>query len=151
MSDDTNPPVLQGRPPSEQTQRLLKVFEDLEGKQIEFLDELAKHIIEMVSVLFGALVTVFALGKDFPPPYFAEAFNKYLGVAILIVYALALLCAVWCVWPHSYRRYTHNLTRLQAEFERLMTHKLRWARLSGGCFVLGTLGLGTLLMRIILA
>lgn len=151
MTNDTEPPVLQGRKPSDDNQRLLKVFEELETKQIEFLDELAKHVIEMVSVLFGALITVFALGKDFPPPYFAEASNKYLGVGIFALYALALLCAVGCVFPRSYRRYTHNLTRLRAEFDRLAAHKLRWARLSGGLFVLGTLGLGYLLVRIILA
>ena len=139
-------PVGVGRPASEETLRLVALFDELEKGQIAFLDESAKRIIELCTALLGVLTGLAAFGKDFPPPYLKD--NTALivvGILALACYVLALLGAVISVQPRTYKHFRNNITRLREELDRMVAFKIFFYRVSTFLLVLGSLGLAVLL------
>jgi len=146
------PAPLPGRPLDDAQTRLLATFDELEKGQIASLDQASRRIVELVTLLFGALVTASALGDKFPPSYLAgNALNQGLAVAALALFVLSLLASVASAWPRRYRRYTANLTRLREELDRIVAWKVWTFRVAAACFGLGALALAALLASAVLA
>ncbi len=144
------PPILEGRSPTATEERLVAIFAELETKQLEFLDQAAKRIIELVTALLGILFAAIAFGGDFPPAYLAGNIPiKLLGIGALGGYLLALLFALVAIQPRSYKLYRHNLTRMRAELDAIIEHKLRWLRIAGGLFGLGSVLLAGLVILLL--
>ncbi|PDV96796.1 hypothetical protein A9Q02_06125 [Candidatus Chloroploca asiatica] len=59
-------------PPRAEQQQLAAFFAEAERKQVDFLDEAGKRIIELTTLLLGVLFTVVAFGDTYPPPYLAD-------------------------------------------------------------------------------
>ncbi len=144
------PPIYEGQPLSDADKRLIALFDELEKKQIDFLDEAGKRIVELTTGLLGVLFAVTAFGDKFPPPYLAgNRPAQWTAVVTLALYIAAMLCGVVTLWPRSYRRYHHNLTRLGEELENITRHKSRWFTFASGLFVLGSLCLALLIGAVI--
>lgn len=138
--------VIEGHPPSEDTLRLVALFDELEKGQITFLDESAKRIIELCTALLGVLTGLAAFGKDFPPPYLKNNDGfKVLAVVAVACYVLALAAALISVQPRNYRRFRNNITQLRSELERMIAFKKGWFRTATLLLFLGTAGLALLL------
>lgn len=140
-----------GRPLSAQHERLIKIFDDLEAKQLDFLDQAAKRVVELVSVLFGTLTAVFSLGGKFPPANLVDITNKTLGALALGVFVVAMLVSAFAMMPRTYKRYESNMTLLREELDKIISFKLWMVRLGGGLFITGTILLAGLLFSIIFA
>jgi hypothetical protein len=146
----SNPPILEGRPPSAAEERMVAIFAEIETMQLEFLDEAAKRIIELVTALLGILFAVLAFGSDFPPPYLAgNTPAKILGIGALGSYLAALLLALWGVQPRSYKHYRHNLTGMREVFDAILAQKTLWLRWAGGLFGLGAVLLTALIILVL--
>jgi hypothetical protein len=144
------PPILESRAPTAEEERLVELFAEIESKQLDFLDQAAKRIIELVTALLGILFAVIAFGSDFPPPYLAgNLAAKLLSGAALVCYLGALLVALWAVQPRDYRRYRHNLDGMRAELERMIADKARPLRWAGILFGLGSVLLAGLIATVI--
>ena len=135
----------------EKKQRLKTLFADLESKQPDFLDEAGKSIIERIATFLAILFAVTALGGSFPPKYLiGNPRDKYLVIAILICYLLAMGMGMWAIQPRNYSLYQYNLTRQEKEWKRLIARKKFWVRFAGILFGIGTMALAVLIVLIIL-
>src|SRR5438876_3558 len=131
--------IVQGQEPSEEDTRLIKLFDGMEDKQLDFLDESGKSIIERIATFLAVLFGVTALGNNFPPPYLKGNYTaKWLVIVTLVFYLLAMMAGVLAIQPRIYRRYTHNLSALGRELGRIRRYKMRWLRVAGVLFVLGS-------------
>jgi hypothetical protein len=145
-----DPPILEGRKPTAEEERLVELFAEIERKQLDFLDQAAKRIIELVTALLGILFAVIAFGNDFPPPYLAgNLVAKFLSGAALVCYLGALLVALWALQPRTYKHYHHNLTGMQEELQRMIDDKARPLRVAGILFGAGSILLAVLVGAII--
>ncbi len=144
------PPILEGAPPTEEHKRLVALFDEMEKKQVEFLDQAGKRIIELTTALLGILFAVVALGDKFPPPYLqGNDAAKGLTVAALGFYLGAMLVSVLAVQPQEYRRYEHNVSEMRRELRKITRYKSRWLSVAGALFVLGSLTLALLISSIV--
>lgn len=135
----------------EKKQRLKAIFADLESKQPDFLDEAGKSIIERIATFLTILFAVTALGTSFTPKYLiGHSWEKYLIIAILICYLLAMGMGIWAIQPRNYGLYLYNVTRQEKEWKRIIDHKKLWVRLAGILFGIGTVALAVLIISIIL-
>jgi p-aminobenzoyl-glutamate transporter AbgT len=151
MSNKPDIPLLEGEPLSPESARLIQLFDDIERNQLNFLDEAAKRVIELVALLFGATLSLVALSQEYPPPYLKnQPLNQYLVVAVLGFYLAALLVAASAIAPRSYKRYPHNLTRMRNELDAIVARKKRSVWISGIVFVFGTVLLAALIVRLVL-
>ena len=136
---------------SEDNARLMALFDTIEADQLTFLDEAAKRVIELVTLLFGATLTFVALGKEFPPSYLNQKpLNQWLTVIALGGYLLALVIAAYAAAPKTYKRYPHNLTMMRKELDTLITHKRRGVQAAGIFFVLATVVLAVLIGKLVM-
>jgi hypothetical protein len=134
----------------EKKQRLRAIFADLESKQPDFLDEAGKSMIERIATFLAILFAVTALGGSFPPKYLVgNLLDKYLIIAILLCYLLAMGMAMWAIHPRNYSLYLYNMTRQEKEWQRLIRHKKFWVRFAGILFGIGTVALAGLIVSII--
>lgn len=146
------PPIYEGEPPSDEAKRLAAMFDELEKKQLEFLDEAAKRIVELCTGLLGVLFAVTAFGDKFPPPYLgASPIVQVLAVLVLALYFVALLAAVVALQPREYRRYQHNVTEMRRELDKIIRHKSGLLKVSGTLFVGASLALAVLIAALIFA
>jgi hypothetical protein len=144
------PPILDTRQPTAEEERLVELFAEIESKQLDFLDQAAKRIIELVTALLGILFAVIAFGSDFPPPYLAgNLVAKFLSGAALVCYLGALLVALWAVQPRDYKRYHHNLTEMREELHTMIADKARPLRVAGILFGVGSVLLAVLIGTVI--
>jgi hypothetical protein len=131
-------------------ERIAALFDELEAKQLEFLDEAAKRLIELATGLLGILFAVTAFGNEFPPPYLRESvFAKGLALISLLLYLGTIFMGLLTAQPREYRRYEHNLTKMQEVFMQILKNKrraLRWAGVSFGC---GSMSLVILIIVIV--
>jgi hypothetical protein len=135
----------------EKRQRLKDIFSDLEKKQPDFLDEAGKSIIERIATFLAILFAVTALGSTFPPKYLVNNPNdKYLIIAILICYLIAMGMGMWAIQPRNYGLYQYNVTRQEEEWKRIIARKKFWVRFAGILFGIGTVALAGLIVSIIL-
>jgi hypothetical protein len=146
-----SPPVYSGEPVSSEAERLVALFDELEKKQIEFLDEANKRLIELSSALLGLLFGVMAFGDKFPPAYVKDNnFAKALVVLVLLLYLASLLSGFLGVRPREYTRHTYSLTDLREELSRITGYKARYFQIGSIVFFLGSLCLAFLVVSIIL-
>lgn len=125
-------------------------FQQLEYEQLSLLDEAGKRVAELSVALLGILFAVLAFGGTFPPPLLISlpmARPLVLGSVLLLFFAL--LVSILAIRPRSYRRYRYNLTQMQQELERMVAFKSFWVGAASVLFVLGCLGLVSLVSMII--
>jgi hypothetical protein len=150
--DPPAPSILEGSSPSVEQQHLAAFFAEAERKQVDFLDEAGKRIIELTTLLLGVLFTVIAFGDKYPPPYLAgNPVAKLLSIIVLGCYVVAMLLGLRTVHPRDYKLYRHNLDGMRAELDRILANKkysLFWA---GVTFWVGSGFLALLIGVIILA
>lgn len=150
-SPSDRPPIVEGVPPTDEQKRLVALFDEMEKKQIEFLDGAGKRIVELCTALLGVFFGVLAFGDKFPPPYLAGSRPaQVLTLGTLVFYVAAMLAGLYAVQPREYRRYQHNLTEMRRELQRIIGFKSKWVRVAGGLFFLGTVWLALLIVAIVL-
>jgi hypothetical protein len=142
--------IIEGRPLSDENKRLLALRDEIEKNQLEYLDQSAKRIVELVTLLLGVLFTIIAFGDKFPPAYLASQTTKAVLLAVLTLYVVALLLGVVAMAPRKIKRYEHNVSEMRGELESLVSSKLIWFRASAIVFVLATLALAVLIGIIVL-
>jgi hypothetical protein len=140
------PPIIKGRPLTDEEKRLIAILDEMERKGIEYLDQSAKRIIELVTALLGVAVAIIAFGENFPPPYLKDnLFTRTVSSLSLICYLAALLLALWAVHPQNYKKYRHNLNGMNKELQQIMARKRLWVTVSGILF-----GLGSVLLTVLI-
>ena len=152
MSDpsDQLPPIYDADDPSEESNRLDAIFDDLEIKQIDTLDEASNGLIERIAIFNGVHFGVTVLSNTFPPP------DHKGDLPAKIVITIALTCFLSSVGAASvsirvrtYRRYIHNVTETAKELQRMLQHKLTWQHTADLMFALGAIALAVLLLIIV--
>lgn len=151
MSDQQQlPPIYDAEEPSEESKRIAAIFDDLETKQPDTLDEASKGLIERIAVFLGVLFGVTVLSNNFPPAYLK---GDIAAKAIITVSLLCFLCSIaaatWGLQIRLYRRYTYNVTKTGQELQRMLRHKLTSLRVANIFFALGTVALAVLLIVIV--
>jgi hypothetical protein len=145
-------PIYDSQEPSEEGRQLVTLFNDMENKQLDFLDESGKSVIERIATFLAVLFGVTAFGSNFPPAYLKGNLPaKILVIVTLILYLAAMGAAIWAIQPRYYRRYTYNVSRLGKELEKITKHKMFWLRVAGVLFALGSVALAVLIVSIIWA
>jgi hypothetical protein len=145
-------PVLHSAAPSDEQNRLVAFFDEAEKKELEFVNEAGKRIIELTTALLGMLFTVSAFGDQFPPAYLANNFPaQILVVATLGLYFLALGAGLLAVQPREYHRWENDLTEMRKERARLVHYKVLWFRTGSILFGLGSFSLASLIAAIVLS
>jgi hypothetical protein len=134
----------------EEKQRLKDSFAAMERNQPEFLDEAGKSIIERIATFLAILFAVTAFSGNFPPKYLVgNPWAKYLVIAIMLCYLLAMAMGIWAIQPRSYDLHRYNVSGMRKEWERIIARKQFWVRAAGILFALGTAALAGLIISII--
>jgi hypothetical protein len=145
------PPILQGKPLTDEQKRLNELFDEMKKNQLTFLDEAGKRIIELSTGLLGVLFAVTAFGKDFPPAYLkANLLMQILMVATLLAFVLAVLAGVRTVQPRNYDFYESNLSEMHKELKKIIGHKSGWMQAANWLFFTGTVLLASLVALLVL-
>ncbi len=143
-------PVYPAHEPSEASKRVTVVFDEMESKQLDHLNEAGKSLIERIATFLGVLFGLSILSSNFPPSYLKGNMPvKVFLMAALASYLLAIGAALWATQVRFYHRYTYNATRSQAELEKMIRKKVTWLRLAHLLFALGTVLLAVLLLVIV--
>lgn len=143
-------PVYDAHEPSETSKRVTAIFDDMESKQLENLNDAGKSLIERVATFLGVLFGLSILNSTFPPSYLkGNTPVKALLFAALVGYLLAIGAALWATQVRFYHRYTYNATRSQTELAKMIQQKVLWLRLAHLFFALGTVLLAVLLLVIV--
>ena len=150
MSEQQQNPVIEGQDPSEESKQLVALFHDLESRQLDFLDEAAKSVVERVATFLAILFGVTAFGSTFPPPYLKDnTAAKTLVIVTLVLYLVALGAGMWAIQPRYYRGYIYNVSRMKKELEKITKRKMFWLRFAGILFAVGSVTLAALVVAII--
>ena len=152
MSDQQQPlpPIIDAEESAEENQRLDVIFDDLESKQIDTLDDASKALIERIAIFVGVLFGVTVLNNTFPPPYLKGNIQAKVVITIaLVCFLFSIAAAAWSLRVRTYRRYTYNITGADKELQRLLRHKQTWLRWANILFALGGIALATLLILIV--
>jgi hypothetical protein len=145
-------PIHNAQQPTEEGKRLVALFNDLENKQLDFIDEAGKSLIERIATFLTVLFGITAFGSTFPPAYLkGNPSAKALVVVTTLLYLAAMAAGIWTIQPRYYRRYINNVSRLGSELEKITRHKMFWLRVGGIIFGLGSLTLAALIISIIWA
>jgi hypothetical protein len=152
MNDQEQITIQDSQEPSEEGKQLVTLFTEMENKQLDFLDESGKSIVERIATFLAVLFGVTVLSNNFPPPYLKGNLSaKVLVIVTLVFYLAAMAAGIWAIQPRYYRRYTYNVSALGRELERITKHKMFWLRAAGILFVLGSVALAALIISIIWA
>ena len=147
MSDETPKKAILA---TKEDKRWLTIFDEIEANQLNLLDQSGKRIVELTSVLLGVLLGATSFGDKFPPDYLGEDTSvKYMVIAVLIFYILAMLAGMWTAFPREYKRYPNNLTQMEAEFKKIIANKRNALSVAGGSFLLGSILLAALLAQLV--
>jgi hypothetical protein len=150
MSEQQQIPIYDSQEPSEEGKQLVTLFNEMESKQLDFLDESGKSIIERIATFLAVLFGVTAFGSNFPPANLKGNLSAKVPVIItLILYLAAMGAGMWAIQPRYYRHYTYNVSRLGKELEKITRHKMFWIRVAGILFALGSISLAVLIVSII--
>lgn len=143
-------PIYDAEEPSEESQRLDVIFDELEAKQLETLDEAGKGLTERIATFLGVLFGVTVLSNNFPPTYLKNNTQaKVMVIISLICFLCSIAAATWGTQIRSYHRYIHNVSRNSWELKRMLTHKQVWLRVANILFALGAIFLAGLLIVIV--
>lgn len=150
MTDRPPIPILAGEPLDDSDHRLIALFDKLEADQLTFLDAACKRVIELTTAMLALLFAVIAFGKDFPPSYLVgHPWAKWLMLASLALYLLAMAAGVIALNPQPYRRSRHGLTDMRTELDKMLARKFRWFRIGIRLFFGGSIALAALIVVII--
>src|SRR5437588_897732 len=130
MNEQQQVPTYEDEPETEEQaeekKRLKGIFAEIESKQLDFLDEAGKSIIERIATFLAVLFAVTAFGGNFPPAYLkGNIWDKYLVIAILLCYVVAIGTGMLAIQPRRYASYHYNVTRMKQELERIIAYKRR--------------------------
>jgi hypothetical protein len=143
-------PIYDAHEPSEESQRITTIFDEMESKQLDNLNDAGKSLVERIATFLGVLFGLSVLSSTFPPAYLkGNTPVKVLLIAALAGYLLAIGAALWATQVRFYHRYTYNVTRSQAELTQMIRRKVLWLRLAHALFALGTVLLAALLILIV--
>lgn len=143
-------PVYEAHKPSDASKRVAAIFDDMEGKQLDNVNDAGKSLIERIATFLGVLFGLSILSSNFPPSYLkGNTPVKVLLIAALFAYLFAIGAALWATQVRYYHRYTYNATRSQAELATMIRHKVNWLRAANILFALGTALLAILLIVIV--
>lgn len=152
MSERPPIPILKGEQPTDEQKRLATLFEDMKSKQLDFLDESGKSLVERIATFLAILFAVTAFSSTFPPPYLkGNVPAKVLVIVTLISYLIAIAMGTWAIWPRRYKLYKYNLSRTETELNKIISHKVLWMRWAGTMLVFGSIALAALIISIIWA
>ena len=152
MNDQEQIAIQDSQEPSEEGKQLVTLFTEMENKQLDFLDESGKSIVERIATFLAVLFGVTVLSNNFPPPYLKGNLSaKVLVIVTLVFYLAAMSTGIWAIQPRYYRRYTYNVSALGRELERITKHKMFWLLAAGILFALGSVALAALIISIIWA
>ena len=144
------PPIYDAQEPDEESQRLDAIFDELETKQPDTLDEASKGLIERIATFLGVLFGVTILSNNFPPAYLkGNIWAKGIITISLTCFLCSIIAATRAMQVRTYRRYTHNMTENTRELKRMLRHKLTWLRWANILFALGAIFLAGLLIVIV--
>jgi hypothetical protein len=150
MNEQQQIPMLPAERPTDEHKRLVTLFSEMEGKQLDFLDQSGKSLIERIAALLAVLFAVIAFGSNFLPKYLVgNAWAKAMVFVVLGFYLLAMGFGLLAIQPRSYNLYRENVTRMRQEFDRILSWKKSCVWLAGLLFALGTVALAALIVFII--
>lgn len=143
-------PIYDSQEPSEEGKRLVTIFADMESKQLDFLDESGKSIIERIATFLAILFAITAFGDKFPPPYLKDNLSaKWLVIITLVLYLAAMAAGIWAIQPRYYKYYQYNASKLREELDKITRHKMRWLRVAGILLALGSVALAALIVSLV--
>lgn len=153
MSSQEQPPqipIQESQKASDESGRLVGFFAEMEKKQLDFLDDAGKRIVERVTTMLAVLFAVTAFGSNFPPAYLRGNLPaKALVIFALLAYLSAMGAGLWGTYPRLHRNYVYNVSRLAAELARIKKQKEVWLCVAGVLFSLGTMAFCGLVIAII--
>jgi hypothetical protein len=152
MSDQQQqlPPIYDAEEPSDESKRINAIFDNIEVKQPDTLDEASKGLVERIAIFLGVLFGVTVLSNNFPPSYLkGNVLPKVMITISLVCFLCSIAAATRSMQIRPYRRYTHNVTATARELERMLRHKLLWSQIANIWFALGAIALAILLIVIV--
>src|SRR5579885_1327939 len=109
-------PVYDAHEPSEASKRVTAIFDEMEGKQLDNLNDAGKSLIERIATFLGVLFGLSILSGSFPPSFLKNNTPvKALLFAALACYLLAILMALWATQVRFFNRYIYNMNRAKDE------------------------------------
>ena len=91
-----------------------------------------------------------AFGSSFPPPYLkTNSWNKYLVIAALLCYLVALALGMLAIRPRSYTWHRYQSSTMAQTLKKIITYKKRLIQGAGILFAIGSLILAGLIVSII--
>ncbi len=136
--------------PSDDAREAAELFLDLERKQIDFLNEAGKSLIERISTFLAILLGASVLSNSFPPTYLkGDLLARVIIFLTLGCYILAMGIVMWNIRPRWYRHYLHNMSALVRVRDRMIQQKMLYLRISGVLFLLGSVSLAVLIVEIV--
>ncbi|GAC1408100.1 MAG: hypothetical protein NVSMB49_28280 [Ktedonobacteraceae bacterium] len=145
----TQIPIYDAQEPSEKGKHVNTVFDDLEAKQLDTLDEAGKNSIERIATFLGVLFAVTVLSSNFPPPYLkGNVPAKVMIITSLVCFLLSIGAGLLVTQVRSHPRY-YNQSKNVEELKRMIGYKLLWSRVANLLFALGAIALAGLLIVII--
>lgn len=154
MNGQDQIPIIEPEPETqdqiEEKQRLKTIFTEMEKNQPDFLDQAGKSIIERIATFLAILFGVTAFGSTFPPPYLRNnGWNKYLVIAILLCYLVALALGMLAIRPRSYTWHRYQSSTMTETLKKMIAYKKRLVQWAGILFALGTIVLAVLIVSLI--
>src|SRR5258708_38004734 len=102
--------------PTDEQRRLVALFAEMDSKQLDFLEAAGKSIIERIATFLAVLFAVTAFGSNFPPAYLkGNPYSKYLVIAILGCYLIAMAMGMLVLQPRRTISYDYNVTLMEKE------------------------------------
>lgn len=144
------PQILDGAPLDEQDRRLRTIMAEIETKQLDFLDNAGKSLIERTATLLAVVFAVIAFGEQFPPVYLQAPLAKFLILFALLFYLASMFLAMRAVQPRPYKRFDYNASAMRTELERMVANKVRSVWWAGTLFWLATVLLMGLVVLLVL-
>lgn len=135
---------------SEEGRQVAQLFADMRSKQLDFLDESGKSLIERIATFLAVLFAITAFSNSFPPPYLKGNLPaKIMVIVTLVLYLLAMGAAILTIQPRLYDVPLYNVTRMGEELKQITNYKMRCLRVAGVLFTLGSIALAVLIIFII--
>ena len=136
---------------SESDERLEKLFDEMESRSLETLENAARQIITLSTALLGAFFGLLAF-KD-APAYLGFVEIKVVGATALIAFLLSLFLALRAVSPNPYEYPQASLTTKRKVLDEILIHKqdsVSWASwfFGIGAFLMIVAALDILIFRI---
>lgn len=150
--DQPPPPVKiqDGQDPSAEDNLVVGIFSDARKNQLNFLDDSGKSMIERIATFLAVLFGITALSTSFPPAYLkGNVPAKIMVIMTLVLYLLAMAAAMLAILPRYYNIPVYDVTRMSKDLEKITTYKMRWLRVAGALFALGSVALAVLIVVII--